>query len=95
MFYTPGSSFQHFGSLPIAETTNSNTIATAEKFVITYDNTTNERPESQCHTSSPQLSSYDQNSLSNQYSDVASTVVSHYPSRSQAQKSSRTRATSM
>ena len=79
MFCTPDSSFLHFESLPIAETTNSNTIIADEKLVVTTDdNPTDEPSESQYHTSSPQLTSYN---VSNQYDDVIPTEVSSDPSK--------------
>ena len=78
-FCTPDSSFQHFESLPIAETTNSNTITAVEKLVVTTDdNPTDEPSESQYHTSSPQLTLYN---VSNQYDDVIPTEVSSDPSK--------------
>ena len=93
MFYTPGSSFQHFESLPIAETTNLNTITTVERLVVTDDDPTDEPSESQYYTSSPQITSFH---LSNQYGDVIPTEVSNDPSkRSQGQKLSRTVMTSV
>ena len=79
MFCTPDSSFQHFESLPIAETTNSNTIIADEKFVVTTaDDPTDEPSVSQYHTSSPQLTSYN---VSNQYDYVTPTEVSSDPSK--------------